>query len=135
AVRPRHASDFFGGVLALRTLALVPLFLYGWFHLGHKLPEERLAAALFGATQIFIVMNQTFQQTLQAASRVGGLAIANVIAKVLWGGGTFLAVTLEAPFWVLPLPMLGAEILKAGFLWWATRDAIGLRFKLDLTAT
>src|SRR5688572_3719653 len=48
AVRPQHASDFFGGVLAVRTLAIVPLFLYGWFHLGHKLHEERVAAVLFG---------------------------------------------------------------------------------------
>jgi O-antigen/teichoic acid export membrane protein len=135
AVRPKHASDFFGGIVTVRTLALVPLFLYGWFHLGHKLPDERLAAALFGITQVFIVMNQTFQQTLQAASRVGGLAVANVVAKVLWGGGTFTAVTVGAPFWVLPLPMLASEMLKAGFLWWATRDAVGLRFTFDLAAT
>jgi O-antigen/teichoic acid export membrane protein len=135
AVRPKHASDFFGGLLAARTLAMVPLLLYGWFNLGHKLPEERLAAALFGATQVFIVLNQTFQQTLQAAMRVGGLAIANVVAKILWGGGTLAAVTLSAPFWVLPLPMLAAEALKAAFLWWATRDAIDLRLRLDLAAT
>src|SRR5258706_478410 len=30
AVRPKHASDFFGGVLALRVIALAPLFLWGW---------------------------------------------------------------------------------------------------------
>lgn len=135
AVRPKHASDFFGGIIAARTLTLVPLFAYGWFHLGHKLPEERLAAGLFGVTQVFIVLNQTFQQTLQAASRVGGLAVANVIAKILWGGGTFAAVSVGAPFWVLPLPMLVSEALKTGFLYWATRDAVGLRIKLDLNAT
>lgn len=135
AVKPKHASDFFGGVLATRALALVPLFLYGWFHLSHKLPEERLAAALFGVTQIFIVMNQTFQQMLQAASRVGGLAIANVAAKVLWGGGTFAAVSLGCPLWVLPLPMLASEVLKAGFLWWATKQAVDLEIRFDLTAT
>lgn len=134
AVRPKHASDFFGGVVAIRTLALVPLFLYGWFHLGHKLPEERLAAALFGVTQIFVVMNQTFQQTLQAASRVGGLAIANVVAKILWGGGTLAAVMFGAPFWVLPLPMLVSEALKAAFLYWATREAVDLRLTLDAAA-
>jgi O-antigen/teichoic acid export membrane protein len=134
AVRPQHASDFFGGVVLVRTIALVPLFAYGWLHLGHKLPEERLAAALFGLTQVLIVYSQTFQQTLQAASRVGALAIVNVVAKVLWGGGTLAAVTAGAPFWVLPLPMLAAEALKASFLYWATRDAIGLRFRIDLTA-
>jgi O-antigen/teichoic acid export membrane protein len=135
AVRPKHASDFFGGVVLVRTLALVPLLLWGFIHLGPKHYEERLAAALFGVTQIFIVLNQTFQQTLQAASRVGGLAIANVIAKLLWGGGIFAAITLHAPFWVLPLPMLAAEVLKAGFLYWATREAVDLRLKVDFAAT
>lgn len=135
AVRPRHASDFFGGILLARTLALVPLFVWGTIHLGPKLHEERTAAALFGVTQVFIVLNQTFQQILQAASRVSGLAVANVITKLLWGGGIFTAITLGAPFWVLPLPMLAAEALKAGFLYWATREAVDLRVKLDLTAT
>lgn len=135
AVRPRHASDFFGGVVLVRTIALAPLLAYGWYALGHKLPEERIAAGLFGLTQIFVVMNLTFQQMLQAASRVGGLAIANVVAKVLWGGGTLAAVMLDAPFWVLPLPMVAAEALKAMFLFWASREAIGLRVELNLAAT
>lgn len=135
AVRPEHASDFFGGVVAIRALAMIPLVVYGWVHLEHKLPEERLAAALFGATQVFIVLNQTFQQMLQAASRVGRLAVANVVAKVLWGGGTFAAVMMKAPFWVLPLPMLASEALKAAFLYWASREVVGLRLRLDLAAT
>lgn len=135
AVRPKHASDFFGGVVLLRSVALVPLFLFGWFFLQHKAPEERLAAVLFGVTQIFVVLNATFQQMLQAASEVGGLAVANVVAKILWGGGTLAAVMLRAPFWVLPLPMLAAEAMKAGFLWYATRQTIELELKLDFTET
>jgi O-antigen/teichoic acid export membrane protein len=135
AVRPKHASDFFLGVLSSRALLLLPLFAYGWFHLEHKVFEERLAAGLFGVTQVFVVTNQTFQQMLQAASRVGGLAVANVVAKVLWGGGTLAAVTLGLPFWTLPLPMLAAESLKAAFLYWATREAVDLRLRLDLAAT
>lgn len=135
AVRPRHASDFFGGVVLLRSLALVPLFVFGWFHLQHKLPEEQLAAMLFGLTQMFVVLNQTFQQTLQAASQVGGLAVANVVAKLLWGGGTLAAVMFGAPFWTLPLPMLASEVLKAGFLYFATKTAVSLELRLDLTET
>jgi O-antigen/teichoic acid export membrane protein len=135
AVRPSHASDFFGGVIVLRTLAVLPLFVFGWFHLGGKLHQERVFAALFGLTQVFIVLNQSLQQMLQAASQVGGLAIANVVAKILWGGGAFAAVMLHAPFWVLPLPMLTAEMLRAGFLYWVTKEAIGLRFHVDIEAT
>ena len=135
AIRPKHASDFFGGVVLIRTLSLVPLFLFGWFHLQHKLPDERLAAVLFGFTQMFVVMNATFQQTLQAASQVGGLAVANVVSKILWGGGTLAAVIFGAPFWTLPLPMLAAEAMKAAFLYWATRQAIDLEIKIDLAET
>lgn len=134
-VRPKHASDFFGGLLAVRGLMLIPLFLYGWWHLGGKLPEERLAAALFGVTQIFIVMNYTFQQTLQAASKVDGLAVSNVVTKILWGGGLFTAIALKVPFWVLPLPMLASEILKALFLFKVTREAIDLKVRLDFPET
>jgi O-antigen/teichoic acid export membrane protein len=134
-VRPKHASDFFGGVVLGRTLLVLPLFAYGYVHLSHKLHEERVAAALFGLTQLLIVMNLTFQQILQAASTVDRLAITNVVAKILWGGGTFAAVTFGAPFWVLPLPMLASEALKAGFLYVATRDAVGLELRVDLAET
>lgn len=130
-VRPKHASDFFGGVVVLRCLVVVPLFLYGYVHLGHKLHEERIAAALFGLTQLFMVMNLSFQQVLQAASTVGRLAIVNVIAKILWGGGIFAAIMLDAPFWVLPLPMLVSEVLKAALLYVTTRDAISLEWRVD----
>ncbi len=135
AVRPKHASDFFGGVVFARALSVLPLFAYGWFHLDHKAPEEQLAAGLFGVTQLFVVMNQTFQQMLQAASQVSGLAVANVVAKVLWGGGTLAAVTLGAPFWMLPVPMLASETLKAAFLYGATKSAVDLHLRLDFAAT
>jgi O-antigen/teichoic acid export membrane protein len=135
AIRPKHASDFFGGVIALRTIAIAPLFVWGWFHLGHKLHEERVAAALFGLTQVFIVLSQTLQQMLQAAMRVGGLAVVNVVAKVLWGGGTLAAVMLKAPFWMLPLPMLASEAIKAAFLYWESTVAIELHLRLDFAAT
>lgn len=135
AVRPKHASDFFAGVVVSRALVLVPLFVYGFFALENKVRDEQVAALLFGVAQLFIVLNQTFQQTLQASSTVGGLAIANVVAKVLWGGGIFAAVTLGAPFWMLPVPMIAAEALKAAFLFFATRDAVGLELRLDVAAT
>ncbi|MBX3227484.1 MAG: oligosaccharide flippase family protein [Labilithrix sp.] len=137
AVRPKHASDFFGGVVLVRALAVLPLVLFGWAHLSltHTVPGKQLSAALFGVTVMFVVLNQTFQQTLQAASQVGGLAVANVVAKILWGGGTLGAILAGAPFWTLPLPMLASEMLKAAFLGYATRKAVDLRFRVDVAAT
>ena len=93
AVRPKHASEFFGGVLVTRALVILPLVVVAFFFLDGEVHERRIAAVLFGFAYLFTALNQTFQQTLQAASKVDGLAIANVVAKVLWGGGTFAAVT------------------------------------------
>ncbi len=135
AVRPKHASEFFGGVLLARALVLVPLVGVAFLFLEGEVYERRLAAALFGVAYLFTALNQTFQQTLQAASKVDGLAIANVVAKVLWGGGTFVAVTLRAPLWVLPLPMILGEGLKAAFLYVATKDAVGLKLRVDVLET
>lgn len=135
AVRPRHASEFFGGVLVTRALVILPLVVVAVFFLDGEVHERRLAAVLFGIAYLFTALNQTFQQTLQAASKVDGLAVANVVAKVLWGGGTFAAVTVQAPFWVLPLPMIVGEGLKAAFLYVATKDAVDLELRVDMEAT
>ena len=135
AIRPKHASDFFGGVLVARAFVILPLIVFAYFYLEGRVYERRLAAVLFGFAYLFTALNQTFQQTLQAASKVNGLAVANVIAKVLWGGGTFAAVTWHAPFWVLPLPMIVGEALKAGFLYFATKDAVDLELRIDVAET
>lgn len=135
AVRPKHASDFFGGVLLTRALVVLPLVLVAFGFLGGQVAERKLAAVLFGVAYLFTALNATFQQTLQAASKVGRLAIANVVSKVLWGGGTFGAVVLGAPFWVLPLPLVASEGLKAIVLFVAVRDAVDLELRVDLAAT
>src|SRR6187402_1969659 len=122
ALRPKHASDFFGGVFLVRALGILPLVAVGAYYLRGEVYERQLAAVLFAFAYLFTAVNQTFQQTLQAASKVNGLALANVVAKILWGGGTFVAVTLGAPFWVLPLPMILGEGLKAIFLYVAVKD-------------
>jgi O-antigen/teichoic acid export membrane protein len=135
AIRPKHASEFFGGLLLTRALVILPLVAISFGFLHGQVHERRLAAVLFGCAYLFTALNLTFQQTLQAASKVGRLAIANVVSKVLWGGGTFAAVVLGAPFWVLPLPLVFSECLKSIVLFMATRDAIGLEVRIDLGAT
>ncbi|MDB4934151.1 MAG: Membrane protein involved in the export of O-antigen, teichoic acid lipoteichoic acid [Labilithrix sp.] len=135
AVRPKHASEFFGGVLVTRAIVILPLIVVAFLFLDGEVHERRLAAALFGVAYLFTALNQTFQQTLQAASKVDGLAVANVVAKVLWGGGTFAAVTMQAPFWMLPLPMIVGEGLKAAFLYIATKDAVDLELRIDVEQT
>jgi O-antigen/teichoic acid export membrane protein len=122
-------------VLLARALSILPLALFAVFFLSGTVPERRIAGTLFGFAYLFTALNQTFQQTLQAASDVGHLAIANVVSKILWGGGTFAAVLFGAPLWVLPLPLVISEGLKAGFLFLAVRNAIGLEMRLDFAET
>ncbi len=133
AVRPKHASDFFGALLLARAVVLMPLALYTWLvWLPGKPDEVQIAGTLFSIGYVFTAANQTFQQMLQAASKVGGLAIANVISKVLWGGGTLTLALLKAPFWALILPYVLAEALKAVVLYRATREAVDLELRLDV---
>lgn len=134
-VRPRHGSDFFAGFVSARLLLSVPLFFIGAVLLRHEASEVRVAALLFGFCQIFLTLNETFAKTLQASTHVGGLAIANVVAKLLWGAGVLVAVSMKAPLVVLVLPMLAAETLKAIFLFVATRRAIDLELRIDFAAT
>jgi O-antigen/teichoic acid export membrane protein len=135
AVRPKHASDFFGALLVTRLLVLVPLVLYTWFvWVPGRAPEVQTAGKFFSIGYVFYAFNQTFQQMLQAASKVSGLAIANVISKVLWGGGTLALALLKAPFWSLMIPLGVAEILKLGVLWLAAKEAVDLELRIDLGA-
>ncbi len=135
AVRPKHASEFFGGVLLTRAVVILPLVVFAVFFLRGEVEERRIATLLFGFAYLFTALNQTFQQTLQAASSVGRLAIANVVSKVLWGGGTLAAVMMGAPLWVLPLPLVVSEGLKSLVLFYATKAAIDLEVRIDLEAT
>jgi O-antigen/teichoic acid export membrane protein len=135
AVRPKHASEFFGGVLLTRALVILPLVVFAIFFLRGEVEERRTATLLFGFAYLFTALNQTFQQALQAASTVGRLAIANVVSKVIWGGGTLAAVMMGAPLWVLPLPLVVSEGLKSLVLFYATKAAIDLEVRVDLAAT
>jgi O-antigen/teichoic acid export membrane protein len=134
-VRPEHASEFFFGVTLLRLAASMPLFAIGAFVTRADSTHLRIAAALFGVAQIFVTFNETFAKMLQASSKVGGLAVSNVLAKLLWGGGTFVLVALKVSLPVLVVPFLASELLKTGFLFIATRGALNLDLRLDLKVT
>lgn len=132
AVRPKHASDLFGGLLVARAVVLMPLALYTWFFwLPGQVEQVRIAGILFSIGYVFTAMNQTFQQMLQAASKVGGLAIANVAGKILWGGGTLGLALARMPFWTLPLPYVVAEAAKLAVLYPSVKKAVDLEIRFD----
>jgi len=135
ATRPDHVSDFFGGVLLARGMLLLPLGVASWVLLRDQVDGRRVTAVVFGAAYLFVSVNQTLQQTLQAASRVRGLAVANVLAKIVWGGGIVAAVIMKAPLWVLAAPLIIAEAFKAIVLYGAAKRAVRLRFRIDVRET
>src|SRR5919201_1165147 len=71
-LRRKHASDFFGGVVALRVAAMVIIL-----HFDGRAFEIRRAVYLFAAGQIFFVANATLAALLHASGTVDGLSVVN----------------------------------------------------------
>lgn len=137
AVRPQHASDFFGGLLAVRGVlgALALLVIAFVLGLSDYPPGLKPLVIAFGLVHFVIGVNSYLACILQASTQVKALANVNVIAKLVWGGGIALALWFDAPLFVLVLPSLLAELLKLMVLVPAARRAVGLTFRIDLTAT
>src|SRR5207302_9600360 len=97
-LRAGHASDFLGGVLALRLAlgALLLAAMAGLLHLGGRPAEARLMAYLFAAGQLLFACNATFSALLHARGTVDGLSVATVMAKLLWGAGMLAALATRA---------------------------------------
>jgi O-antigen/teichoic acid export membrane protein len=131
-VRPKHASDFVGGIFALRSA--LSLFLLAamaiTLRVTHRPLEIQLAVAVFGLSQLAISVNNTLARVLQAATNVGRLAVANVAAKVVWGGGLLLGLHYQAPLYMLAMSVLASELLRAVVLIPAARRAAELRYEV-----
>jgi O-antigen/teichoic acid export membrane protein len=134
SVRPSHASDFVGGVFAVRAVLFAVLLgaMMVTLKLTGRTGEILPTVAVFAATQFFIALNLTLAAILQATSKVGRLAISNVAAKVIWGGGLLVALHYNAPLPILALPMLVGELLRLAVLVPTARIAAGLRYRVDL---
>src|SRR5919202_549062 len=113
-LRREHASDFVGGILALRLVlgaalvAAIALIL----HLDGRAPDIRRIVYLFAAGQVFFVANATLSALLHANGTVDGLAIVNVLSKLLWGGGMVAAIALRSGLTALAAAFMVAEALK-----------------------
>ena len=110
ALRPQHASEFFGGTLLLQVLLAVVLLgvMQGLMLLDGKPGPLRVLVLLLGLYQLFFRCNGTLAAVLHARERVDGLSVANIATKCVWGGGLLLVLALG-----LPLPWLGVPILAS----------------------
>jgi O-antigen/teichoic acid export membrane protein len=138
STRPAHASDFFGTAMVLRAVlsALVMAAMFAYEQVDPRGGGEVTAAVMmYGLTQVLVMLNTSLAALLQSATKVGRLAISNVLSKVLWGGGVVVALHLHAPVWLVILPLFATELLKASVLGYLVRRELALRLTLDWPAT
>ncbi|MFL5319667.1 MAG: flippase [Myxococcaceae bacterium] len=133
-VRHEHASEFFGGVLALRTLlsAFLLTTMMIVLHVTGRSPEVQLAALVFGVGQYFFVNNASFVSMLNARGRVDGMSVVNVISKVSWGVGICAAIFLKLGLWALASAFVFSEILRSVALFRLCRTHVELRLAVDV---
>jgi O-antigen/teichoic acid export membrane protein len=133
-VRPRHASDFFGGVLVLRAglSVLVMAAMVTVLAVTGRPAELQATVLIFALTQAVMGFNLSIAAMLQASTHVGPLAAMNVVSKLLWGFGVAIGIWLDVPLAVLAVPNLVAECLKALVLYPSARAAVGLRLNFSL---
>lgn len=137
-LRPEHASDFFGGVLALRVAITAVLLVAMWAVMTYvqgRPPAEQWLIFVFGLGQLALAMNNTLAAFLHAKGQVDGLSILNVVTKMLWGVGL-----LAVAFAHLPLPWLAASFLasegiKYVMLYRLCQQHVGLHLRFDFKTT
>jgi O-antigen/teichoic acid export membrane protein len=136
SVRPKHASDIAGGLFALRALmAVVLLFVMaGVLWITRRPTEIIFTSCVYGLGYFIVANNGTFSAFLQATSYSGQVAIANVVSKVVWGIGLLTALHYNAPLAVLALALPVSDLLKTAIYVPATRRALGLRYRIDISA-
>ncbi|WP_224247564.1 oligosaccharide flippase family protein [Hyalangium gracile] len=137
ALRPQHASEFFGGTLLLQVLMAVALLgvMQGLMHVEGKPDPLRLLVLLLGVYQLFFRCNGTLAAVLHAREKVDGLSVANIATKCVWGGGQLLVLALGLPLPWLGVPILASEVVRAVVLFRLSRRHTGLELRLDAKGT
>jgi O-antigen/teichoic acid export membrane protein len=135
-IRPRHASDFYGGSVVLSAL-LSGVLIVGLMvvPLGARPPEIRHLLLVFGLGYLVFALNTSLAALLQANATVNELALANVVTKVAWGIGMVTGILLRLPLVGFAAVFAGCEVLKATILQLAARRRLSLRFRFEAAAT
>lgn len=132
AQRPAHATEVFGGVMAIRLLwcaALYGVMVAALWAMGRL--DQVLLASLFAAGQVLMMLNTTQRALLHAARTVDEVAIVNSVGKVVWGAGVVVGVLLGGGLLAVPISLCVSEGVKCVALQWACRRHLGLRLVFD----
>jgi O-antigen/teichoic acid export membrane protein len=135
-VRPGHASEFFGGVVAVRLLASAGIFaaMAVVMALAHRPAAVQKVVFIYGLSHLFMCYNASLAALLHASREVAGLAVVNIVSKVLWGTGMVLALVLGLGLSGLAIALLASEVLRTGALAALARRHVGLEIRFDLSA-
>ncbi|MCC6811039.1 MAG: flippase [Deltaproteobacteria bacterium] len=127
-VRLEHANEFFGSVYLLRLVASAALLAV---IAGVLIATGRDGVVLrtvlcFALGQVFFTSNNTYAAILHASGHVNGVAILNVVAKLVWGAGIVLGFLFGRHLEVVGIAFAAAEGVKAGALAYLTRRHVAL---------
>ncbi len=137
SLRPKHASDFVGGMLVARLCAASVLLLAMWVTLNASARPVivQQAVLVFGLAQLAVINNNSLAALLQASTNIGRLAVANVLSKVLWGVGLAAVIVMKGSLPLLVLPLLFSELIKTAILLPVLRSAAQVQFRVRVAET
>ena len=137
AVRPSHASDFFGGTFVIRGAMTAALFgvMALILHLGGRSIEVQQVVFIYGAAQFFVTANATFSAMLHAKGNVGAMSVLAVVTKVVWAGGVLIGMATNAGLWAYAASYLASEAIESVVLYRLAQNHLGLVFRVDRPAT
>ena len=137
ALRPAHASDFFGGVQLVRALLLGALAaaMAATLHAAHRPTGLVTLALLFAIAGLFVNTNATLSAMLHANQTVSEMSALAIATKVVWGGLLLASLLLGWPLWTFAFGLLASEAIESVVLYRVAQKHLGLRLRLDARAT
>ena len=137
AVRPGHAGDFLGGVIALRVVLTVTIFvgMEAVLRATHRDATTRALVYIYAIAQFFIVGGNTSAGLLQAVGKINGMTILSVAIKVVWAGCMFAAIFLRLELWAFALTVAASESLRALVLFWLARKELRFEMRVSIRPT
>lgn len=136
AVRPQHASEFIGGVIVVRAVMTVFIFLgmEVFLRATHRSMEVRHLVYIYGIGQFFQNGNETSSGLLHAKGNVNELSVLSVVMKVLWGGAIIAAILFKLDLWAFAVAYMGSEAIKSTVLFALATRHLDMTFRVDLKA-
>lgn len=136
-VRPEHAGEFIGGLLAVR-LAMVAFLFVGMeiaLRAMHRDESVRRLVYIYGLANFFSIGGGTSGAFLHAVGRVNEMSVLSVVTKLIWAAGIVSTVVFRLESWVIAASVAVSEGVKSLALFVLARRHLGFRLHVDLRAT